>query len=70
MDAIQQQAMAKNRQVRLAERRRKVEAAISRMDAGAYGLCCQCRDTIETKRHEADPATVFCAACADERGMN
>lgn len=69
MDAMQQQAMAKNRQVRLAERLRKVAAAISRMDAGTYGLCCQCRDRIETVRLEADPATVFCTACAEQRGM-
>lgn len=69
MDAMQQQEMAKNRQGRLAERKRRLDAALDRMAAGSYGLCCQCRDTIEMKRLESDPAVVFCAACAQERGM-
>lgn len=69
MDAMQQQEMAKNRQARLAERKRKVDAALDRMAAGKYGLCCQCRDMIETERLESDPAAVFCTACAEERSM-
>ena len=69
MDAMQQQEMGKNRQGRLAERRRKVIAALDRMAAGSYGQCCQCRGAIEMKRLESDPAVVFCAACAQQRGM-
>ena len=69
MDAMQQQKMAKNRQGRLAERKRRVDAALDRMAAGKYGLGCQCRDTIEMGRLESDPAAVFCMACAQERGM-
>jgi len=69
MDAMQQQEMAKNRQARLAERKRKVDAALGRMDAGSYGMCCQCRDNIEMERLESDPAAVFCAVCAEERGI-
>lgn len=70
MDAMQQQEMAKNRLARLAERKRKLEAALARLDAGSYGRCCACHEELEIERLEADPAAVFCAACAEERGLH
>jgi len=67
MDAMQQQAMAKGMQERLITRKRKLEAALARIDAGRYGLCCQCGNVIETERLDADPAAIFCPDCAAER---
>lgn len=67
MDAMQQQAMAQGMRERLALRKRKLEAALARLDTGRYGLCCECGATLETERLNADPAAVFCADCATER---
>ncbi|PKO61115.1 MAG: molecular chaperone DnaK [Betaproteobacteria bacterium HGW-Betaproteobacteria-18] len=65
MDAMQQQAMAQATLQRLRTRQRKLEAALNRVDAGSYGLCCQCQETIEPERLQADAAAVFCSACAE-----
>lgn len=67
IDAIQQQAMAIGFQNRLQLRKRKLEAALNRIAAERFGLCCECQDELEMERLEADPATVFCAACASHR---
>lgn len=67
IDALQQQALAQGLLERLALRKRKVEAALARHDAGTYGRCCACRDDIEPERLNADPAVVFCHECAAER---
>lgn len=67
MDAMQQQALAKGVTERMNLRRRKLEAALARLDAGTYGQCCACQDEIGQERLAADPAAVFCADCADER---
>lgn len=67
MDAMQQQAMARGLQERLAVRKRKIEAALARIASGTYGRCCQCQAEMEAQRMEADPAAVFCPACATER---
>lgn len=66
-DALQQQAIAKDRQQRLDLRRRKLEAAINRVTAGQYGLCCQCEATLDPARLDSDPAAVFCMDCLEER---
>lgn len=67
MDAKQQQVMAKNVQAQLLLRKRKLNAAQTRLDAGNYGLCCECKDELAAERLDADPATVFCPECAEER---
>jgi DnaK suppressor protein len=67
IDAIQQQAMAIGFQNRLQLRKRKLEAALNRIAAERFGICCECQDELEIERLEADPATVFCAACASQR---
>jgi DnaK suppressor protein len=69
MDAMQQQAMARNTQARYGIRRQQVEAALARVEAGTYGRCCLCREVLTTARLEADPAVVFCADCAAEREL-
>lgn len=65
MDAMQQQAMAQATLQRLRTRQRKLEAALNRVAAGSYGLCCQCGETIEADRLQADAAAVFCPECAE-----
>ena len=67
IDALQQQALAKGLLERLENRKRKVEAALNRMDAGTYGKCCACQSELEPERLDADPAAVFCPDCAAER---
>jgi DnaK suppressor protein len=67
MNAMQQQAMAKSLRARLELQKRKLVAALGRIESGSYGLCCQCQADMEAERLEADPAAVFCAACAAER---
>lgn len=67
MDAMQQQAMAKGLQERLVMGKRKLEAALARMESGTYGRCCQCQIEMEAERLDADPAAVFCTGCAAQR---
>jgi DnaK suppressor protein len=67
IDAIQQQAMAIDFRNRLQQRQRRLQAALNRVGAGDFGLCCECQDELEGERLEADPATVFCTACLTRR---
>ncbi|RKT46975.1 TraR/DksA family transcriptional regulator [Thiocapsa rosea] len=67
MDAMQQQAMAKNTRERYGIRRLQVEAALARIEAGTFGRCCLCRNPLDTERLDSDPAVVFCADCAEAR---
>lgn len=67
MDAMQQQAVAQDLLARLDLRRRKVTAALGRVEAGSYGKCCECQAVLPLDRLEADPAAVFCQECAEER---
>jgi DnaK suppressor protein len=67
MDALQQQALAKDLLERRKLRQRQLEAALMRVAAGSYGRCCECQEELEPKRLNADPAVVFCAACAAAR---
>ncbi len=65
MDALQQQAMAIGFRETLLRERRRLEAALVRLEEGNYGLCCQCGDAIARDRLEADPGTPFCAPCQE-----
>ena len=64
MDALQVQAMAKAEQVRRDTRLRQVNAALKRLDDGAFGDCLKCGEIIENKRLHADPAATLCIVCA------
>lgn len=66
MDAMQQQAMAAGRKERLHLKRRRLEAALARVEQGEFGLCCQCREPIPANRLIADLAAPFCAVCQGE----
>lgn len=67
MDALQQQAMAHGLTERLQMSKRGLQAALHRLDAGTYGLCCQCEEEIEPNRLAQYPAAVFCRSCMQER---
>ncbi len=67
MDAMQQQAMAQSMLARTERRLRMLDAALARISAGAYGLCCECGNEIEPERLAADPAVVFCSECGRRR---
>lgn len=66
-DALQQQAMALQMRARMQQRERKLEAALARVNAGNFGLCCECQEPIDSQRLNADLASVFCAECAGQR---
>lgn len=66
-DALQQQAMALQMRARMQQRERKLEAALARVHAGSFGLCCECQEPIDLHRLNADLASVFCTECAGQR---
>ncbi|MEE2001663.1 conjugal transfer protein TraR [Alkalimonas sp. MEB108] len=41
-----------------------VQAALSQMEIGLYGICCDCESRIEVERLELDPAEQRCAKCS------
>lgn len=68
MDAMQQQAMAQELRERLTTQKRRLAAALARVEAGTFGSCCQCGAELDARRLQHDPATVFCPDCVAERG--
>ena len=67
MDAMQQQAMPHASVQQLKTQKRRIAAAMDRITAGTYGLCCECGDTIAAERLQFDPAVLFCTDCQAER---
>ena len=67
MDALQVQAMAKASEGRRHARLRPIEAALRRIDDGAYGDCASCGEAIGDARLDFDAATATCIACARGR---
>lgn len=47
-------------------RRRRAKAALDRLDAGNYGLCCLCHLSIEPEVLRFDPSASFCNDCQAE----
>lgn len=41
----------------------QVQAAISQIRLGIYGICADCEEVIETERLQQDPASQRCSAC-------
>jgi len=64
MDALQNQAMAKAQQVRRDGEARGLRAALARIDAGEFGYCEECGETIAPRRLELNPAVTRCIGCA------
>jgi DnaK suppressor protein len=67
VDAMQQQKMvAVNRQA-AQQRRRQVEAALARIEAGEYGECQSCGEEINLRRLAAQPEAPLCLDCQSRR---
>lgn len=64
MDALQVQAMAQAEEGRRQQRLRLIDAALKRIDEGAYGCCVSCGDDIPDKRLAFDLAATRCVDCA------
>ena len=64
MDALQGQAMALEIARRRANEVRRIDAALARIDEGAYGFCVTCGEDIAAKRLDLDPAAAVCIDCA------
>jgi DnaK suppressor protein len=67
MDALQLQAMARAGQGRAAAELKRIDAALARIRAGAYGDCLECGAPIAPGRLEAQPAATLCVSCAEAR---
>ncbi len=64
MDALQQQAMAEAQARRRETQRRRLRAALERIDEGEFGFCVDCGDKIAAKRLDLDPTVPKCLSCA------
>lgn len=51
----------------LLRKKRRLEAALVRIEKGSYGICCDCEDSLSVQELEADPAAPFCSYCSAER---
>lgn len=67
MDALQNQAMAEAQKRRRQDQRRRIRAALSRLEDGEYGFCVDCGDEIEAQRLAVDPTLALCADCVKAR---
>ena len=65
MDALQQQAMAKETLRRRELELKKLDLALERLDEDEFGYCVQCGDKIEPRRLDVDPSVPICVGCAD-----
>jgi DnaK suppressor protein len=64
MDALQRQAMAEETRRRRDLDRRRIKAALARIEEGEFGYCQTCGDALPAKRLEIDPTAVVCVGCA------
>lgn len=64
MDALQRQAMAQETQRRRTQERRRIAAALQRIEDDEYGWCAKCGAEIPVKRLDVDPTAALCAGCA------
>jgi DnaK suppressor protein len=66
MDALQEQAMAKESQQRRTIQLQRIEASLQRMEKGIFGLCMRCDEEINVKRLAFDPTAPLCIDCASQ----
>jgi DnaK suppressor protein len=52
---------------RAEERLKEIDAAMGRLDVGAYGICEECGEEIPLERLEALPFTLYCVDCQSKR---
>lgn len=65
MDVLQGQAMAKASQHRRHIYLQRIETALRRIDAGAFGWCLRCGEAIAPKCLDFDPTAPLCIDCAN-----
>lgn len=63
-DALQSQAMARATHVRRDIERRRLRAALARIEESEFGYCEDCGDEIAPARLGLDPAASRCISCA------
>lgn len=68
IDAIQQQAMAKEQLRRHEHRAKVVKVALRTVDSGEFGYCKKCGEPIGYGRLKARPETPCCVGCMAELG--
>jgi len=66
MDALQNQAMARETERRRQQELLRIDTALERLDEGAYGDCADCGEPIAEKRLAFDPSTLLCIDCAEK----
>lgn len=64
MDALQRQAMAEANARRREGERRRIRAALVRINEGEYGFCTECGEDINPERLQIDPSIPTCLSCA------
>lgn len=61
--------LTQNLAISLRDRERSVlasiDAALERLESGAFGMCDACEEPIESKRLEARPMTTLCLSCKE-----
>lgn len=67
MDAIQQQRMVQANRAAMKHRLEQVRAALRRLEAGDYGVCVACGESVGFPRLEARPEAPLCITCQSER---
>ncbi len=66
MDAMQQQAMAKENQRRSILRMKQLQASLNRIEKKEYGFCHDCDESILPARLNANPVTTLYIICAEK----
>ena len=64
MDALQNQAMAKETERRRQHELSLIDSALQRLEDGIYGDCVDCGEPIAEKRLALDPSALLCIDCA------
>lgn len=65
MDALQGQAMSKERARRRDIELQQINAALERIESGHFGYCTRCDELIASKRLALNPAALLCIDCAN-----
>ena len=68
MDALQQQAMAQAQERRREGERKRILAALERIEEGEWGYCLGCGEEIAEQRLAHDPSVPRCVKCASGNG--
>ncbi len=64
MDALQEQAMSKERVRRRESELRLIENALRRIEHDEFGECAECGELIARARLEFNPSAELCLVCA------